>query len=54
MAHGVTPSFNANPLDAMEWDGFDYLVPDVDKVVPNARHPQGLATIDALKLLAKV
>lgn len=53
MAHGEIPRFNENPLDAFDWDEFDYLLPDIAKFGPDSFLPQDLKTINSLKALGE-
>lgn len=53
MAHGASSLFNQDPLDILEWDEFDYLVPDFPGTGAAAFLPDEADTAQRLRLLAK-
>lgn len=53
MAHGTSSFFNQNPLDILEWDEFDYLVPEFAGAGAGAFLPDQADTAERLRLLAK-
>lgn len=53
MAHGASLHFNQDPLDILEWDKFDYLVPEFDAAGAGAFLPDETDTAARLRALAK-
>ncbi|MFX1678498.1 heme peroxidase family protein [Mitsuaria sp. CC2] len=53
MAHGASLHFNQDPLDILEWDKFDYLVPEFGAAGAGAFLPDEADTAARLRALAK-
>jgi Animal haem peroxidase len=53
MAHGMTEAPNTNPVDMLDWDGFDYMLDEKNGLSEDDFLSNGKATIDALKALGE-